>query len=351
MEPYNHTRQADKAEIRQLLRTFGITESVTSDLKHVRPILIEYIDHLLDDFYGNVMADPIMSQIFHENNVSQSRAKAMQRIHWLDWVFTAKFNAHYLARCKRIGRVHQEHGILPVYYLYGYQFVSQAVKGLIFNTFDDPKLAQRLTQSVEKAIFLDVTIAISVYCTEMSADWRRSSLYDELTNILNRRGVSEKLEDTLSATQGNDSTISVGLLDIDHFKKVNDSYGHDAGDQVLKFLAKLIVNNLRDNDIVGRWGGEEFIIYMPDTGRVEAISICNRLLAALESSVIKYNDLSISITASIGISELSSQASSFDAALRRSDKALYQAKAAGRNRVMVSPHSPKKKVRRKAAAP
>ncbi len=200
MDPSTHTRKADEAEIKQLLRTFGVTQSVASDLKRVGPIIENHIDHLLDDFYDNVLSDSNMSQVFKKSSGSHLRAKAMQRSHWLDWVFAAKFDAHYLARCKRIGRIHQEHNVLPVYYLFGYQFVSQAVKDLIFSACDDPKQAQRLAQSVEKAIFLDINLAISIYCTEVSAGWRRRSQYDQLTDILNRRGITEKLNAMVSST-------------------------------------------------------------------------------------------------------------------------------------------------------
>ena len=336
MEPYNHIREADKAEINQLLKTFGISNSVIADLRLARPILEKNIDRVLDDFYGGILADPVMSQVFKNNHNSQLQAKAMQRIHWLDWVFAANFNAHYLARCKRIGQVHQDRGILPTYYLFGYRFVSQAVKDLIFETCSDAKLAQRLTQSVEKAIFLDISLAISVYCTEMSASWRRTSLCDQLTNILNRRGATEKLNDIVRAHKGSESTTSLGLLDIDHFKNVNDNFGHDIGDLVLKFVAKLIEDSLRDSDIVGRWGGEEFIIIMPDTCSDMALLTCSRLLETLEKSVTNFNDQSISVTASIGVSSIHREETSFDPALHRADIALYQAKDNGRNRALVS---------------
>ncbi len=344
MEPYNHTREADKAEIKQLLKTFGINNSVIADLRLARPILEKHIDRLLEDFYGSILADPAMSQVFQKHGISHTRAKTMQRIHWLDWVFAAEFNAHYLARCKRIGQVHQEHGILPVYYLFGYQFVSQAVKNLIFKTCGDANLAQRLSQSIEKAIFLDINLAISVYCSEVSAGWRRTSLYDPLTNILNRRGTTEKLDDIQSLAIDGKSTISLGLMDIDHFKMVNDNFGHDTGDQVLKFVAKLIEENLRDNDIVGRWGGEEFIIVMPDTCPDNALLTCSRLLETLENSVIEVEGQSLSVTASIGVSSIHSHEASFNPALNRADIALYQAKDAGRNHAMSSEKNPARSI-------
>lgn len=333
MEPYNHTREADKTEIERLLHTFQITESVISDLKYISPILASAIDRILDDFYTGILADPHMAQIFQKDDASHLHAKAMQRIHWLEWVFAGKFNAQYLARCKRVGQAHKKHGILPVFYLYGYQCISQAVKNLINTTTNDRDLANRLTVAVDKAIFLDVSIAISVYCTEMSAGWRQSSLYDDLTKILNRRGVTEKLTELISVAQQDTRPVMVGLLDIDHFKKINDNNGHDAGDEVLKAVAQLIKNNLREEDIVGRWGGEEFIIFLPGTAMDEATLTCRRLLNSLEQSELTYKNQIISVTASIGISAIADLENSFDAALSRADKALYQAKEAGRNRV------------------
>lgn len=336
MKPFNHIREADKAEITRLRNTFGITETIISDLKSIGPILASNIDPLLDDFYAGILADAQMAQLFQKPDVSHLRAKAMQRIHWLDWVFAAKFDTEYLIRCKRIGLAHKNHGILPVFYLYGYQRISQAVKNLIDTSTDDTSMANRLTIAVDKAIFLDISIAVSVYCTEMSAEWRRSSLFDDLTNILNRRGITERLADIIPAAQQDNKPMTVALLDIDKFKRINDLYGHDAGDQVLKFVAQALKGGLRDDDIVGRWGGEEFIIFLPATTKSEATSTCNRLLYSLEKSQTVYNNQAIFVTASIGLSEIVGQDISFEAALSRADQALYQAKNAGRNQVATA---------------
>lgn len=327
-----YLRRSDETEIQRLLNMFEIDEKAKADLRHLRPIVAANIDMVLAQFYEKIESDPAMGSVFGEN-ASMARAKAKQREHWLDWVFLARFDAEYLTRCKRIGRAHKVHGVLPAYYLFGYHFMSRNMKSLILEKFPDRYEADRLISSVEKALFLDIDLAISVYCSEMTEDWRQSSLYDSLTGVLNRRGIAESLKKTLSEAKLYSSPVTVALLDIDHFKKVNDTYGHSAGDIALSRVAELISASMRDGDIVGRWGGEEFIIVMHDTSLCEGKEVAERVRRQIKKLEIQLEETTISITASLGVSELTPDEQTIDAAVARADAALYAAKRAGRNRV------------------
>ena len=127
------------------------------------------------------------------------------------------------------------------------------------------------------------------------------------------------------------------ILDVDHFKLVNDTYGHDAGDEVLKGLAQRVRRVVRNADLVCRLGGEEFVIVMPDTPLLIAAKVAERVRSAVQSEMfqIDASGRAIPVTISIGIAERADDANP-DALLRRADKALYDSKSAGRNRVTAA---------------
>lgn len=316
-----------------MLDTFGITPAVLEDLRTVRPLVIQHIDRILDAFYDKILNDPVMGSVFN-GGTDPVRARDMQRAHWVEWVFAGRLDATYYARCKRIGRAHKRHNVVPASYLFGYHFMSREIKDLILKTFPDRETAGRLMSSVEKALFLDIDLAISCYCTEMTADWRRASLYDELTGVMNRRGVGEAVGKMLPLAKALDRPVSVALLDIDHFKSVNDTHGHDAGDKALMSVACLIADNLRDDDFVARWGGEEFLIVMPGADRRASAASAERIRMALAGHSVPLANVSLKMTASLGVSQLAGDEDGIEAAVARADAALYQAKHSGRNRTV-----------------
>jgi diguanylate cyclase (GGDEF)-like protein len=126
------------------------------------------------------------------------------------------------------------------------------------------------------------------------------------------------------------------LIDVDYFKKVNDTYGHDAGDVVLKSLAQLLLNTVRQDDVVARYGGEEFAILMANTGIEEAQNIGRRIRVLAQSNPISLpSGATVGITLSIGLSAVKNEDQTFAAAMKRADIALYHAKGEGRNRLNV----------------
>jgi diguanylate cyclase (GGDEF)-like protein len=130
-----------------------------------------------------------------------------------------------------------------------------------------------------------------------------------------------------------DHPLSLLMLDIDFFKRVNDKYGHQTGDIVLKMVADSFKTSLRDTDICGRMGGEEFAILLPETNAEKALEIANRLLSTIAATEINLLDTKLQVTVSIGLSALTSNQDSIDLLISKADKALYEAKNTGRNRV------------------
>ena len=160
----------------------------------------------------------------------------------------------------------------------------------------------------------------------------QAATHDFLTGLYNRRAGMTLTEVELSRATRKPGSLSILMLDIDHFKRVNDTYGHDGGDQVLKFFAKLLTQTVRQEDVVARLGGEEFLIVLPNTELTGAQQMANRLIQALRSSTLDYAGNRVGVTCSIGVSAWHGPGDSVQTLLIRADLLLYQAKQQGRNR-------------------
>lgn len=163
------------------------------------------------------------------------------------------------------------------------------------------------------------------------------SLHDKLTELKNRMGFHHDYKNRYSKLLKNDKefhTVSLFICDIDFFKKVNDTYGHNAGDAVLKHVAEHFRKNSRNCDGVYRWGGEEFIVILPDTTAEQAAETAERLRLVIEASVCKFEDLEIKVTMSFGVTEIDPSVSIEDN-ISVADEKLYKAKQNGRNRVIL----------------
>ena len=158
------------------------------------------------------------------------------------------------------------------------------------------------------------------------------SLTDPLTEIANRRKVELTLKSEIDRTRRTAKPLSVIMIDIDHFKQINDTYGHETGDIVLKKFAKTINCSIRITDLVGRIGGEEFLVVCPETDASEAAILAEKLRSTIDS--LKFETIP-GVTASFGCADLFHGENSFDPLVSRSDKALYKAKENGRNRVEI----------------
>jgi len=157
--------------------------------------------------------------------------------------------------------------------------------------------------------------------------------HDALTGLPNRRLMVERLQQAWSEYQRRGREFAVAVLDLDHFKRVNDELGHDAGDQVLARIARVLRRQIRAEDTVARFGGEEFLILMPETGIEAAMQLAERVRSAIEREQFTEGGRSWSVTTSIGVAAASTSTTSRDELLKAADEALYEAKGAGRNRV------------------
>jgi diguanylate cyclase len=173
---------------------------------------------------------------------------------------------------------------------------------------------------------------------ELQAELDKASTlvrHDQLTGVLNRRGLEEAFEKETARAQRRQSTLCVALLDIDNFKKLNDTLGHDAGDAALVHLTTVIRETMRPQDTVARFGGEEFIILLPDTPLEDAQTALVRLQRELTRRIFLHNNNRQLITFSAGVTDLRA-GDTQSSVSKRADEAMFAAKQAGKNRVLIA---------------
>jgi diguanylate cyclase (GGDEF)-like protein len=162
------------------------------------------------------------------------------------------------------------------------------------------------------------------------------ALIDSLTRIPNRRCFDKRIGEELSRFRRHGQTFSLALLDIDHFKNVNDQYGHVVGDRVLRAISGVLSSDLRKSDFAGRYGGEEFVMILPETDWQEAIFVVNKIRHKIEKARFRYEQLNIAVTLSAGITQVSPDDTEAVSIIARADSAMYRAKEIGRNQVCAN---------------
>lgn len=181
------------------------------------------------------------------------------------------------------------------------------------------------------------TTAFLLMCSErIHRQWQHAASTDYLTGLANRRTVAQAGAHAFDYARRDGKDFSVAVLDIDHFKRINDRFGHDVGDLALKHLAELLLIACRGRDLPGRLGGEEFILLWHEADAALAQQMAQRLREALHSEPLRAGEISVGMTVSIGISVLDDSHTGFEEMLLQADRALYAAKAAGRDRVMMA---------------
>lgn len=169
----------------------------------------------------------------------------------------------------------------------------------------------------------------------LNAQLEHLAMMDDLTGLMNRRAFFIQGAKEISRTKRHKIPLSLLMLDVDSFKKVNDQYGHEAGDRVLQHVSKKLVEKVREMDSVARMGGEEFSLLLPNTEKKDAAVLAERIRLAVEQESCQIQKQTIHVTVSIGVASFSKEASTLEAILRQADNSMYLAKKQGRNRVVV----------------
>ncbi|WP_052675649.1 GGDEF domain-containing protein [Agrobacterium arsenijevicii] len=194
---------------------------------------------------------------------------------------------------------------------------------------------------ISLALFIDQLTSVLVYVglvamslEDVQVRMMELATTDSLTGLANRRGLQERTSAVIGACHRAKRPTSVMIADLDHFKSINDQYGHDGGDVVLKeFARRLASHSRRNQDVVGRWGGEEFLVLLNDMTQPEAVAFADLICRRVSEEPFDLGEQKITVTVSIGVAGMDKHASGFEHAIRAADEALYEAKRSGRNRV------------------
>ena len=174
---------------------------------------------------------------------------------------------------------------------------------------------------------------VSLQCNMEKLEW--TSKTDPLTGLYNRRYIMERLENEFITYKRSKKKFSIIIADIDFFKKINDTFGHDCGDRVLKVVSKSLQDAVREQDFVSRWGGEEFLLLLPETEIEGASILVDRIKKIIEEQIIEYNRVQVSITMTFGLT-VNEDDEMIEDTIKKADNALYKGKRRGRNCVILA---------------
>lgn len=220
-------------------------------------------------------------------------------------------------------------------FLIAYEYSGIATKKVFISNIVDKDYASVI---ISLTMFCMVVLSTIVVSSLRQASHKTTILQslattDMLTGLINRRYFDRRLAEEMARSKRHKSRLSLALFDIDHFKSINDTYGHTIGDRILKELGELITQNTRECDIPARYGGEEFALILPETTQIEAFDLLERLRQLIESHTFNRDGIPISVTVSIGIAQFDSEFSQNEF-IDQADASLYKAKRTGRNKVV-----------------
>lgn len=256
----------------------------------------------LDSLIESLLADPAY--------MDHPLRDALQRLH--------QQNVEHLGRIERIARISD-----------GYQSLARE---------QNLSLSERYHKQLRK---LEKVARISDRYQQMMRDLnlalKEASNRDPLTALANRRMLIERLKEEVSRATRQNKTFVLAMVDVDHFKQINDNWGHDIGDRMLEEIARVLQAEVRSYDLCGRWGGEEFLILLPDTDLDSAAQVIERVRSGLRALAVRVSTELLSVSASFGVAEHRAD-ESYSQTLNRADAALLQAKRNGRDRCIYANH-------------
>lgn len=215
----------------------------------------------------------------------------------------------------------------PQYFVFPLQGKNRRLGYLLFRgIYDEDK---------ENAMIMGQQFALALRRVRLYEEIERTAITDSLTEISTRRYVLERFKEEIGRAKSRKTNLALVMIDVDHFKQLNDKFGHIAGDQVLHGIARIIKQNIREIDIAGRYGGEEFCVVLPDTDKKGAQFAAERIRGSVEKAVIKAYDNKVNVTVSIGIAIFPQDGINTEDIIDKADWALYRAKKNGRNNVCL----------------
>lgn len=338
----------DEKNIQRRLALLRLNERDHALVAQIQEVILRpNIDSIINRFYETLLFNA-ETRIFIISGDIIERLKETQRKYILE--FGVGFDREeYFAKRLHVGTVHAAIELPLNTYLCAFNILNQIfTEHIPESIFDDASSRVRLLICLNKIIALDMSLAIEAYHSAQISDMtetveelhhRETDLIkiaetDSLTELYNRATVFRALGDVVASRQQTNTSLHVLMIDIDHFKKINDTHGHQAGDLVIRSIAKRISYLLRTDDIVGRYGGEEFIVGLINLDRLTAINVAERIRSSIAEKPIKGLQKPIHVSVSIGLSVIEND-DTLESLISKADRMLYQAKHSGRNRVVA----------------
>jgi diguanylate cyclase len=287
--------------------------AISDSGQHEFEAYLQRLNERLESFQSNLQA----ASAGHADNRSAAQAMDTQIREQVDGLQSSMHAAANLEDLKHVLENHLE-GLLGTMDQHRHQRDERELE-----------VAARLQSLAERVAHMEQEAS---GFREHLEEQRQKALIDPLTGLPNRAAWSERLDHEISQWQQHGNTLMLAMLDLDHFKRINDNYGHLAGDKVLKLIATVLRKRLRGTDFIARFGGEEFVLLMPSTVPTAGMKLLESLRAAIEACPFHFKGERVTITVSMGLTAFKAGEHS-DLALKRADQALYRAKNAGRNRV------------------
>jgi len=311
-------------------------------------VIAPNLDDIVERFYGSLAGVEEFSRIVEEPSMV-SRVRARQERYLLSLGVNFRARAYFEERL-RIGAVHQRVGVPQSLYQCTYQWLQSLLIECIPRAIrDDDAAFQAMLGFILKITALDMSLAAESYCSARVSDLKQSlaserdksdrlsklAVTDWLTNLHNHSYSRRCLEAALVQANSDGSSLCVIMADLDHFKEINDAYGHLVGDEVLQIAAGRMISAARSDDEICRYGGEEFLFILRNTDIVEGDEVAERVRTRINSDAVHSGDQRIKLTLSLGLAEASND-DTVNSLIERADKALYAAKRAGRDCARVA---------------
>lgn len=333
-----------------LLKILGIGDVETSALQKLHyEVIVPHLESIVDFFYLKLQQYPEFRQFLSSKDLVDRLKKTQTE--YLREMGIDCFSPTYFEERLRVGITHARIGLPLSLYQAAFNIMHDAIIShiptTIKKTADEYIICSRTLFAV---INLDMHLAIEAYHAAQMDNMKKQidefksvnqnisseAKHDALTGMLTRKYLMQELNE-LMRQFNDDDPLTVIMADIDHFKKVNDSYGHLVGDEVIKDVSARIRGALRSFDSVGRYGGEEFLIVLQSTDNKEGRDIAERIRQRIANLPIQHDSKKYPVTISMGLTQARKGESATDL-IERADQALYNAKGAGRNRVVVLDH-------------
>lgn len=333
-------------EIALRKRLFGFTEKDVSNLVGCREWIAEHIDGIIEEVFRQRLAEPEMELVIGDHDTLERLKEATRR--YILELFQGYYDEEYVNKRLRVGKVHKQIGVTPKLYIAAvwslmsildlslYEMLAAQDKGdgrdfhdslhklllfdshLVFDTYINSMRSEIVAAKLEVEKYAE---SLEEKISERTMQLRELALHDPLTKLLNQRAFYDNLRRELSRADRNNSSVCLAYLDLNDFKKLNDSLGHKAGDALLETVGLAMKEALRDADTACRYGGDEFCIIMPSTEISQAISTCERLSEYFDRKTTSGTTFSIGIAQSCPEKRVD-----MDEMVKLADAKMYQAK-------------------------